>query len=296
MNDELNPFPKTDSDRHALWEMMVRRDIDAFLAADWDMVADDFIEENFMGLDGRRSSNPDSWRLTFPDLATYREAWLGQAADWADAKDQQTLRKELFAATTLRDIEINGDSAVLHKKFDGAATRDDGTRVPLIWQTLYRCRKVAGSWKIAGFTGYLPNPMPGQPGAPESAAKQLPAGASQHSTAGPYSPVLEIDPGKLVVISGQAAIDPDGNIIGETIEEQTRLTIENCANQLATAGCTLRDVFKVNIFMTDLDEWPRVNAVYQEMIPEPRPVRTAVQTALLMTLKIEIEMWAVKKS
>ena len=44
-----NPFPVVESDRHAIWEMVVRRDIEAFLAADWAMVANDFMEENFMG-------------------------------------------------------------------------------------------------------------------------------------------------------------------------------------------------------------------------------------------------------
>ncbi|MCB1427658.1 MAG: RidA family protein [Nitratireductor sp.] len=124
--------------------------------------------------------------------------------------------------------------------------------------------------------------------------KSLPAGAGQHVTAGPYSPVLEISAGPLVVISGQAAIAPDGSIIGDTIEEQTRATLENCATQLASAGCSLADAFKVNVFLTDLDLWPRFNAVYMDIMPEPRPVRTAVGTALLPGLIVEVEMWAAK--
>ena len=124
--------------------------------------------------------------------------------------------------------------------------------------------------------------------------KSLPAGAGQHVTAGPYSPVLEISAGALVVISGEAAIAPDGSIIGDTIEEQTRATLENCATQLASAGCSLADAFKVNVFLTDLDLWPRFNAVYMDIMPEPRPVRTAVGTALLPGLIVEVEMWAAK--
>jgi 2-iminobutanoate/2-iminopropanoate deaminase len=105
---------------------------------------------------------------------------------------------------------------------------------------------------------------------------------------------LEITPGKLVVISGQASLDREGLVVGESIEEQTRLTLGNCFAQLASAGCTPADVFKVNIFMSDLSEWPQLNVVYQEMMPAPRPVRTAVQAGLLPTLKVEIEMWAVR--
>ncbi|MDW3652587.1 MAG: Rid family hydrolase [Bacteroidia bacterium] len=124
---------------------------------------------------------------------------------------------------------------------------------------------------------------------------QTPEGASQHITAGPYSPVLEVNPGKLVVISGQAAIDPSGTVIGEDIETQAHATLENCRKQLETAGIGLDDVFKVNVYLTDLDNWPRFNEVYKTYFRTPLPVRTAVQTPLLMTLLVEIEMWALKK-
>jgi len=124
----------------------------------------------------------------------------------------------------------------------------------------------------------------------------VPTGAIQHSTAGPYSPVLEIQAERLVVISGQVAIDMQGGIIGDTIEDQTRATLDNCRHQLATAGCSFEDVFKVNAYMANLDEWNRFNAVYLEYFPEPRPVRTTVGAKLLRTFLIEIEMWAVKRA
>lgn len=122
-----------------------------------------------------------------------------------------------------------------------------------------------------------------------------PKAAKQHVTAGPYSPVLEIDAKRLVVISGQVAIDMGGTVIGNTIEEQTRATLQNCANQLGSAGCTLGDVFKVNIYLADLGHWARFNTAYEEMMHEPLPVRTAVQAVLLPGFLVEIEMWAVKK-
>jgi 2-iminobutanoate/2-iminopropanoate deaminase len=127
-------------------------------------------------------------------------------------------------------------------------------------------------------------------------AKRVPTGATQHSTAGPYSPVLEIQADRLVVISGQVALDPQGNILGDAIEEQTRVTLANCRRQLETAGCTFDDVFKVNAYMTDLNDWDRFNAVYMEIIPEPRPARTTIGAKLLRTFLIEIEMWAVKRA
>lgn len=124
--------------------------------------------------------------------------------------------------------------------------------------------------------------------------KSRPAGARQHATAGPYSPVLEVEARRIVVISGQVAVDSDGSVIGDSIEEQTRATLDNCAKQLATADCSLGDVFKANIYLSDLGDWSRFNAVYQTALPEPLPVRTAVQAVLLPGFLVEIEMWAVK--
>lgn len=125
--------------------------------------------------------------------------------------------------------------------------------------------------------------------------KKTPKNVIQHKTAGPYSPVLEVEFNKLVLISGQAPIDIDGNVVGTTIEEQTEFTLKNCLSQLSKAGCTFADVFKVNVYLTDLDNWPRFNEVYAKHFPEPRPVRTAVKAGLLYTFLVELEMWAAKK-
>jgi 2-iminobutanoate/2-iminopropanoate deaminase len=133
------------------------------------------------------------------------------------------------------------------------------------------------------------------PSASHPAAKRVPVGAIQHSTAGPYSPALEIQADRLVVISGQVAIDLQGNIVGNTIEEQTRATLVNCRRQLETAGCSFDDVFKVNAYMADLNDWDRFNVVYMESFSEPRPVRTTIGAKLLRTFLIELEMWAVKR-
>ena len=236
----LNPFPN-DPDRHQLWEMLVERDIIAFLGQDWQMVAEDFIEEGFIGIDAGRKSNPDSWRINFPTLAAYRDEWLRQAKDFAETDWMDDPEEALAQATTMRDIEIREDMALIHKKFDGQIRTADGETVVLNWQSLYRCRKMNGKWKIAGFTGYMPHPM-GFDKPIQMNAKSIPEGASQHITAGPYSPVLTVNPGQIVVISGQASIDPEGTVIGDTIEEQTHYTLQNCPKtvgncRLLIEGC-----------------------------------------------------------
>jgi 2-iminobutanoate/2-iminopropanoate deaminase len=125
-------------------------------------------------------------------------------------------------------------------------------------------------------------------------SKKVPAGAVQDATAGPYSPVLEVRADTLVVISGQVAVDLAGNIVGETIEEQTRATLENCRLQLATAGCDFNDVFKVSVFLADMQDWSRFNDVYVALMPDPKPVRTTIGCVLYPGFLVEIEMWATK--
>ena len=98
MRDPLaNPF--SDPDRRAIWEMLVPRDIDAFLAADWSMVADDFVKIGFFALDAQKKQNPDDWRLGFPDLAHYRDEWVRQAQDFAKGSYADDPRTAIFNAT-----------------------------------------------------------------------------------------------------------------------------------------------------------------------------------------------------
>ena len=68
--------------------------------------------------------------------------------------------------------------------------------------------------------------------------KRVPPGAVQHLTAGPYSPVIEVDARRLVVLSGQVAVDLDGKVVGDTIEQQAEATLDNCAgsSQARAAG------------------------------------------------------------
>lgn len=154
-----NPFPQSDTARHSIWEMLVTRDIDAFIAADWSLVADDFVEEGFIGISGNKDPNPDNWRLAFPSLTAYRDEWLRQAQGFAKQSYGEDPRAAIFATTRLEEIEVEGETALVRKKFDGGIKKADGTLDVMKWQTLYYCRLHHGRWKISGFTGYLPNPM-----------------------------------------------------------------------------------------------------------------------------------------
>ncbi len=161
MNAGHNPFDPGQADCHAIWEMLVRRDIQALAANSWESHAKDFLEQGFFGVDGRHADNPDQWRCTFPDLASYAREWSQYAAAAFGRLPPEQLMQAHFAAASLHHVEVNGDFAMAHKKFDGAIRYSDGAVERLDWQSLYFCRRQQGRWWICGFVGYLPNPMGG---------------------------------------------------------------------------------------------------------------------------------------
>lgn len=120
----------------------------------------------------------------------------------------------------------------------------------------------------------------------------VPAAATQHTTAGPYSPLLRISEGDLVVLSGQGPLNDEGDVVGDGIREQTRVTLENCRRQLAEVQADLSNVFKVNVYLADLDDWDEFNAEYLTHFSAPLPVRTTVGTRLLLGMRVEIDIWA----
>lgn len=158
MTHSTNPFPG-DAERSAIWTMLVPRDIKAYVNADWSMVEGDFAAGDFMGINGNRLDNPDGWTISFPTLADYRDEWLRQAREGQRTKYAEDVEAGIHRATSLTEIEIAGERAIAHKKFNGEIKLADGGADRLNWQTLYFLRKIDGEWKLTGFVGYLPYPM-----------------------------------------------------------------------------------------------------------------------------------------
>jgi len=106
---------------------------------------------------------------------------------------------------------------------------------------------------------------------------------------GPYSQAIVS--GGMVYCSGQIPIDPaTGTIHAETIEEQTRQAISNLANVLEAAGTSLANVVKTTVFISDMNDFAALNAVYTELFGAAKPVRSCVQvTRLPKDVKVEIE-------
>jgi 2-iminobutanoate/2-iminopropanoate deaminase len=111
---------------------------------------------------------------------------------------------------------------------------------------------------------------------------------------GPYSQAVRH--GALVFCSGQVAIDPaTGTVLTGGIEEQTHQVLKNQTAVLAAAGCTLADVVKTTVFLTDMNEFAAMNKVYGEYFQAPYPGRSTVQVVRLpKDVKVEIELIAVK--
>ncbi len=106
--------------------------------------------------------------------------------------------------------------------------------------------------------------------------------------AGPYTPGLAV--GDFVFVSGQGPFHPETKAMGETIEEQTRQTLDNVKAILEEGGASMADVVKVTVLMTDLTEFQRMNKVYEEYFPQPAPTRTTFGVALAVpNMKIEID-------
>ena len=105
---------------------------------------------------------------------------------------------------------------------------------------------------------------------------------------GPYSPA--VGAGDFVFVSGQIALDQGGKIVGYTPKDQARKALENLRATLQAAGLGLEHVVKTTVFLSDMDEFAAVNAVYAEFFTEPYPARSTVEVARLpKELHVEIE-------
>ncbi|MFF4627622.1 RidA family protein [Streptomyces griseorubiginosus] len=111
-----------------------------------------------------------------------------------------------------------------------------------------------------------------------------------------YSHVV-LGHGRFVAVSGQVALDENGELVGEgDAEAQARQVFENLRRCLAAAGASFDDVVKLTYFVTDLEDIPALRAARAEHIPDDRlPAASAVQVAGLVRPEflMEVEAFAV---
>jgi 2-iminobutanoate/2-iminopropanoate deaminase len=101
----------------------------------------------------------------------------------------------------------------------------------------------------------------------------------------------------IVYVAGQLPIDKDGQVHAGNIEEQTALCMQNIENILLAAGSNLSHILKVNIFVSDIALWPRINAEYAKIMGAHKPARIVVPcNPLNYGCAIEIDCIAVVKT
>jgi 2-iminobutanoate/2-iminopropanoate deaminase len=96
---------------------------------------------------------------------------------------------------------------------------------------------------------------------------------------GHYSPAVVHN--GFVFVSGQLSMDDDGNPQPGTIEEQTKRCLERIKTILIAAGSDVNKVIKVNIFVADIADWPKVNETFARFFDEHRPARIVVPSGKL---------------
>ena len=100
--------------------------------------------------------------------------------------------------------------------------------------------------------------------------------------------------GEFVYLTGQVPMK-NGVVITEgTIEEQSRIVLEEIKNTLIEAGCELQDVVKAMVWLKNREDFPGFNSIYGEYFDHELPARSAVVSDLLVDVLVEVEVVAYK--
>jgi 2-iminobutanoate/2-iminopropanoate deaminase len=106
---------------------------------------------------------------------------------------------------------------------------------------------------------------------------------------GPYSQAIKTK--DMVFVSGQLAIDPlSGELISEEIRKETRQALNNLKQILLAAGSKLDHVIKTTLYISNMDDFDRINEVYAEFFNQDPPARACIQVARLpKDANVEVE-------
>ena len=107
---------------------------------------------------------------------------------------------------------------------------------------------------------------------------------------GPYSQGVEIN--GLIFFSGQISIDPaQGKIVASDVESQTVQVLKNISALLDCVSCNAENVVKTTVFLKDINDFSKVNALYSEFFTTNHPARSCVEVANLPAgALVEIEI------
>ncbi len=190
----------------------------------------------------------------------------------------------LLDKAAAREVEVPIDyrGFVIPNEFVVGYGLDHGER--------YRNLPYIAVWEpgAAGANG----PTPAADGERREAAMELHHTDKAPAAVGPYSQA--VSDGGWLYTAGQVGIDPaTGKLIEGGFDAQAKQVLANLENVLAAAGCGFKDVIKASVFVTNLADFPRLNALYAEAMGDHRPARSTVQVAALpLGAMVEIDFVA----
>ena len=112
---------------------------------------------------------------------------------------------------------------------------------------------------------------------------------------GPYSQAVVVN--GLVYTSGQIGLLPDGKLVSDDVEGQAHQVMKNLFYVLEASGAHFNDVIKTTIFLEDMHDFDKVNAIYAHYFGEHKPVRSTVAVrSLPKNVKIEIDCIALAEA
>ena len=105
---------------------------------------------------------------------------------------------------------------------------------------------------------------------------------------GPYSQAVSY--GDLIFTSGQIGLDMDGNIVSNDVEIQTRIALENLLHILEDNNSSMDFVIKTTVYLKDMNDFTKMNDVYNAFFGESKPARSTVEVSRLpKDVKVEID-------
>lgn len=124
--------------------------------------------------------------------------------------------------------------------------------------------------------------------------KQQISSAKAPKALGPYSAGIATE--ELVFLSGQLGADTKGNLVSEDVVGQAKKAFENIGVLLEVSGLTYDDIVKTTVFLSDMNDFAKVNEEYAKYFNKPFPARSCFEVAKLpKNAKVEIECIAIKK-
>jgi len=111
---------------------------------------------------------------------------------------------------------------------------------------------------------------------------------------GAYSSGVEAPSGRTIYVSGQVALDAEGNVVGEgDVKAQTEAVLEHVKTVVEEAGGGMDDIVKVTVFITDMGLYDEIHEVRRRYFEEPFPASSMVEVSALIDPRLLIEIEAV---